>query len=82
MLSTWDIIEEHFGFMLVWGDMVYVPFWYSVVGWFVADNLYDYGNIYYGCLLFLHAFSHFIFRVSNWQKYVFKRYGKDSTFLG
>jgi hypothetical protein len=22
MLSTWDIIEEHFGFMLVWGDMV------------------------------------------------------------
>lgn len=26
MLSTWDIIAEHFGFMLVWGDYVFVVF--------------------------------------------------------
>jgi len=26
MLSTWDILAEKFGFMLVWGDTVYVPF--------------------------------------------------------
>ncbi|KAL4455847.1 hypothetical protein ABPG74_003257 [Tetrahymena malaccensis] len=82
MLSTWDIIEEHFGFMLVWGDMIYVPFWYSVVGWFVADSTEDYGMPYYIFVVALHLFGHFIFRVSNWQKYVYKRYGKNSTFLG
>jgi len=37
MLSTWDITDEHFGFMLVWGDMIYVPFLYSIVGWFITD---------------------------------------------
>jgi delta14-sterol reductase len=26
MLWTFDIIEDHFGFMLVWGDLIYVPF--------------------------------------------------------
>jgi delta14-sterol reductase len=39
MLQTWDVIEEHFGFMLVWGDMVYYPFLYSIPGFFVVANL-------------------------------------------
>lgn len=26
MLSTWDIIAEHFGLMLVWGDYVFIVF--------------------------------------------------------
>ena len=30
MLSTWDVMAENFGFMLVWGDLVYVPFFYSI----------------------------------------------------
>mmetsp|Transcript_779 Transcript_779/g.719 ORF Transcript_779/g.719 Transcript_779/m.719 type:complete len:245 (+) Transcript_779:65-799(+) len=37
MLSTWDIIAENFGFMLVWGDMTYLPFLYSIGGWIIAD---------------------------------------------
>lgn len=82
MLSTWDIIAEHFGFMLVWGDLIYVPFWYSVVGWFLADNLTDYGMISYASLIAFHLFGHTIFRVSNWQKYMYKRYGKDSQCFG
>ena len=35
MLSTWDVISENFGFMLVWGDLVYVPFLYSLPGWWL-----------------------------------------------
>jgi delta14-sterol reductase len=82
MLSTWDIIEEHFGLMLVWGDMVYVPFWYSVVGWYLVDQKESIELSTAVIILAIHIFGHFIFRVSNWQKYVFKRYGKDSSFLG
>jgi delta14-sterol reductase len=39
MLSTWDVIAEKFGFMLVWGDLVLVPFFYSIVGWFLVDRI-------------------------------------------
>ena len=35
MLFTWDIIEEKFGWMLVWGDYVLVPFFYSMPAAFV-----------------------------------------------
>lgn len=31
MLSTWDIIAEHFGFMLVWGDYVFIVFFFRYV---------------------------------------------------
>ena len=41
MLWTFDIIEDHFGFMLVWGDLIYVPFLYSIAGWFAADNVHQ-----------------------------------------
>ena len=38
MLHTWDVIAENFGFMLVWGDTPFVPFFYSIGGWFVLRN--------------------------------------------
>jgi len=38
MLSTWDIIAENFGLMLVWGDLVYLPFLYCISGWYICDN--------------------------------------------
>ena len=38
MLHTWDVIAENFGFMLVWGDAPFVPFFYSIGGWFVLRN--------------------------------------------
>ncbi|KAK1861206.1 hypothetical protein I4F81_003790 [Pyropia yezoensis] len=35
MTSTWDIIAERFGLMLIWGDYVFIPFGFSVqlCGW-------------------------------------------------
>jgi len=66
MLSTWDIIEEHFGFMLVWGDMIYVPFWYSIAGWYMIDVKNQMSAMFLGAIVIVHLISHFIFRVSNW----------------
>ena len=73
MLSTWDIIAENFGFMLVWGDTVYVPFFYSIGGWFIAYQLTPipiWGVI---MLTILYLISIWIFRGSNIQKYNFKK---------
>jgi len=38
MLYTWDVMSESFGWMLVWGDYAFVPFCYSVAGWYLVDR--------------------------------------------
>lgn len=40
MLSTPDITTEGFGFMLVFGDLVWVPFVFSLHTRFLAENTY------------------------------------------
>lgn len=35
MTSTWDIIAERFGLMLIWGDYVFIPFGFSVQLWYL-----------------------------------------------
>ena len=37
MVHTWDLISERFGWMLVWGDYVLVPFFYCLAGWWLVD---------------------------------------------
>ncbi|MEA2754342.1 MAG: Delta14-sterol reductase, partial [Aliidongia sp.] len=36
MIFTWDIVEERFGWMLIWGDYVLVPFFYCIPGMALA----------------------------------------------
>ena len=76
MLSTWDIIAENFGFMLVWGDLVYVPFFYSICGWFLIDYRDAWPISAIVALLLAHALGHYLFRSSNWQK---DRYRRDPS---
>ncbi len=83
MLSTWDILAERFGFMLVWGDLVYVPFLYSLVGWWVLDHGWSMQDGVWvhasppvwalAALAAFHALAHGVFRGANWQKDRFKR---------
>ena len=37
MVHTWDLISERFGWMLVWGDYVLVPFFYCLAGWWLVE---------------------------------------------
>jgi delta14-sterol reductase len=88
MLSTWDIISERFGFMLVWGDLVYVPFLYSLPCWWLVDETTPFlpwqcAALSLLCLSFL-----WLFREANWQKERFKRtpaaliWGKKPELVG
>ncbi len=87
MLYTWDIVAERFGFMLVWGDYAFVPFCYSVVGWYLVEaREVPVALLFVLPVTFLLGL--WIFRGANQQKDEFKRdpsiriWGKPAETLG
>jgi delta14-sterol reductase len=73
VLSMWDVIAEKFGFMLVWGDLVLVPFFYCIPGWWILGERRPLGwGFIAGCAL-VHLLGLWIFRGANAQKDQFKR---------
>jgi Delta14-sterol reductase len=73
MLSTWDITDEKFGFMLVWGDLVYVPFLYSLPCWWLLEQTTRFSTPHWLSLCAFFLLALWIFRDANWQKERFKR---------
>ena len=74
MVHTWDIVSERFGWMLVWGDYVLVPFFYCIVGWWLVDaSGPQLSPLAAAGILLLYAFGFWIFRGANAQKHRFKR---------
>lgn len=88
VLSMWDVIAEKFGFMLVWGDLVLVPFFYCIGGWWLIGETEAMSAPMVGALAGLHLLGLWIFRGSNAQKDQFKRHpdrpiwGKDPETIG
>lgn len=72
MLFTWDIIEENFGWMLVWGDYVLVPFFYSLPAAYVLTRPDDIAPLTALALCAFYAFGFWVFRGANSQKHRFK----------
>ncbi len=72
MLHTWDVIAEKFGFMLVWGDYVLVPFFYCLCGWYLVGNLDPMSVREAVILTLLFGLGFWLFRGSNGQKHRFK----------
>ena len=88
VLSMWDVIAERFGFMLLWGDLVLVPFFYSLGGWWLLANPEPMALERVAGISLLYALGLVIFRQSNAQKNRFKRdpsvqiWGKPAKVLG
>jgi delta14-sterol reductase len=88
MLSTWDITDENFGFMLVWGDLVYVPFLYALPGFWIVDETTPFTMAQWLALIAFFLTALAIFRGANWQKEHFKRdpnapiWGKPAETVG
>nr|AIJ01350.1 lamin 2b receptor [Patiria miniata]AIK20547.1 lamin B receptor 2 [Patiria miniata] len=82
ILSTMDIIHDGFGFMLVFGDLVWVPFTYTLQARYLADNPSRSTMPNY-CLipiLILGLIGYYIFRASNSQKNAFRENPYSSRF--
>ncbi|KAF3951241.1 hypothetical protein ACB098_09G047500 [Castanea mollissima] len=73
MTSTWDIIAERLGFMLVFGDLVWIPFGFSIQGWWLLNNKPELttASVIANCFVFL--IGYLVFRGANKQKHVFKK---------
>lgn len=88
MLFTWDVIAENFGWMLVWGDYAFVPFAYSVIGWYLVDDTSAMHPALVVILPCVFVFGLWVFRGANQQKDQFKRdptakiWGKTPETLG
>ncbi|KAL2633385.1 hypothetical protein R1flu_004864 [Riccia fluitans] len=73
MTSTWDIIAEHFGFMLVMGDLVWIPFTFSIQAWWLMTNLVQLTNVAAAMDVLIFLIGYTVFRGSNKQKHIFKK---------
>ncbi|KAH7553427.1 hypothetical protein JRO89_XS12G0010600 [Xanthoceras sorbifolium] len=93
MTSTWDIIAERLGFMLVFGDLVWIPFTFSIQasalsGWWLLHNKVELTTaaVIANCIVFL--IGYLVFRGANKQKHVFKKnpkaliWGKPPRVIG
>nr|WP_255216435.1 ERG4/ERG24 family protein [Pseudenhygromyxa sp. WMMC2535] len=88
VLSMWDVIAEKFGFMLLWGDLVLVPFFYCIGGWWLLANPEPMALWQVLGICALYGLGLWIFRESNAQKNRFKKdpeakiWGKTPEVLG
>jgi delta14-sterol reductase len=87
ILTTWDIVHEPFGWMLCWGSLVYVPFFYPLAAVWLADHHYVLPPWAVGGILVLGLLGYTIFRQANLQKHRFRKnpeekiWGREPRFI-
>jgi Delta14-sterol reductase len=73
ILTTWDIKHEKFGWMLAWGDLVWVPFTYTIQAYYLVDHLHALSPAATAGIVALNMAGYAVFRASNIQKHRFRR---------
>lgn len=72
-LTTLDILYDGFGFMSAFGNLVYVPFLYSLQGLYLVRHKVALPYYILAVITFLNVVGYVIFRGSNSQKNEFRR---------
>jgi delta14-sterol reductase len=73
ILTTWDIKHENFGWMLCWGDLVWVPFTYTLQAYYLINHTHELSVLATVALVALNMLGYVIFRGANWQKHKFRK---------
>ncbi|KAM4726171.1 delta(14)-sterol reductase TM7SF2 isoform 2-T2 [Anableps anableps] len=73
VLTTIDIVHDGFGFMLVFGDLAWVPFTYSLQASFLVVHPQSLSLLKAAVIVALNGAGYYIFRKSNSQKNQFRR---------
>jgi len=73
ILTTWDIKHENFGWMLCWGDLVWVPFMYSLQAHYLIDHIFNLSTTAIISIVALNVAGYVVFRGSNIQKHRFRQ---------
>uniref|UniRef100_UPI00398EDC5E delta(14)-sterol reductase TM7SF2 isoform X2 n=1 Tax=Pristiophorus japonicus TaxID=55135 RepID=UPI00398EDC5E len=77
VLTTMDIVNDGFGFMLAFGDLTWVPFTYSLQAHFLVSHPQELAVSTAIAIVLLNALGYFIFRSANSQKNTFRRNPSD-----
>lgn len=72
-LKTIDIHHDHFGWMLSWGDLVWLPYMYTLQALFLVFNPIELSTPYFYFVLSLGLAGFYIFATSNNQKDQFRK---------
>ena len=79
ILTTMDITSDGFGFMLVFGDLSWVPFLYSLQARYLVDYDPHLGPWALAGILLVNFLGYSIFRGANSQKDAFRRNPNDDS---
>lgn len=82
LLAMMDIITDGLGFMLTFGDIVWVPFLYSTQCRYLAVHPVHLGGAGLAAAMVVFALGLYIFRASNLQKNVFRKSPEDPSVRG
>merc|ERR1719378_1586071 len=74
MTSTWDIVAEHYGLMLNWAHLVFMPFVFSIQAHFLVAATWHPPAWYTAVNSALFAVGYYVFRECNSQKHQFKHH--------
>lgn len=81
-LNTIDIHHDHFGFMLSWGDCVWLPYMYTLQGFYLVYNPVSLSTPYALFVLLLGLSGYAIFHCANRQKERFRQTKGETTIFG
>ncbi|XP_075403652.1 delta(14)-sterol reductase TM7SF2 [Tenrec ecaudatus] len=82
VLTTMDITHDGFGFMLVFGDLAWVPFTYSLQAQFLLHHPQTLGLPMASFICLIKAIGYYIFRSANSQKNTFRKNPSDPSVAG
>ncbi|XP_053460022.1 delta(14)-sterol reductase LBR isoform X1 [Nycticebus coucang] len=77
LLTTMDIIHDGFGFMLAFGDLVWVPFIYSFQAFYLVSHPNGVSWPMASLIIVLKVCGYVIFRCANSQKNAFRKNPSD-----
>lgn len=72
-LKTIDIHHDHFGWMLAWGDSVWLPYMYTLQAFYLVFHPVELSNTYAAFVLLFGLFGFYIFLEANNQKDLFRQ---------
>ncbi|XP_021102098.1 lamin-B receptor isoform X3 [Heterocephalus glaber] len=77
LLTTMDIVHDGFGFMLAFGDLVWVPFTYSLQAFYLVHHPHELSWPLAALITALKLCGYVIFRCANSQKNAFRKNPSD-----
>ncbi|XP_074472692.1 delta(14)-sterol reductase TM7SF2-like isoform X2 [Sebastes fasciatus] len=77
ILTTMDLMHDGFGFMLAFGDLVWVPFTYTLQAYYLVNHPNPLSLPALTAILTLKLVGFYIFRKSNSEKNAFRRNPSD-----